>query len=60
MIVVLVIAVVGLIGGLIFALTRTAAKTNEEKEYLAVYEHLMHRYPELKCESENGEQITVV
>lgn len=47
---------VGLLGGLIFAVTQTS----EEKEYLGVYEHLMQRYPELKCESGSREQITAV
>lgn len=47
LIIVLTILVAGLTGGLIYAVAHM--KTAEEKEYLVVYEHLMQRYPELKC-----------
>jgi len=59
-IIILAVAVVGLLGGLIFTATRTAARTYEEKEYLAVYEHLMSRYPEMKCVAEDDVNITAV
>lgn len=39
LIIVLIVLVAGLTGGLIYAVTHM--KTAEEKEYLAVYEHLM-------------------
>lgn len=54
LIIVLTVLVAGLTGGLIYAITQM--KTAEEREYLAVYEHLMEHYPERKCEIENKSQ----
>lgn len=52
LIIVLTILVAGLTGGLIYAVAHM--KTAEDKEYLAVYEHLMQRYPELRCTMEDA------
>lgn len=46
-IIILAIIIVGLLSGLIFTITQT--KSSTEREYLALYEHLMTRYPEFKC-----------
>lgn len=48
----------GLLGALIA--TATQVMTGEEKEYLDVYEHLMSRYPEMKCDIEDNVNVTLV
>lgn len=50
-IVALAVVIAGLVGGLAYAVARMSFY--DESKYLAVYEHLMQRYPELKCSDED-------
>lgn len=50
-IIALAVVSVGLIGGLIYAITQIPSY--EEREYLDLYGYLMERYPEARCESMN-------